>query len=146
VAPFTRTTAWRARRVISSRLPPPAANYGLLRFGRSALQVAYSLPRLSLPAWWFEERLLRGVQERAVKRCAAGHTPHGEHLQFRPFPGQIGDRFVPIDLRFHTPVVALRHKHFVDHQAAAFSTSRFLSPAVTSVGICEHDVCAGSSP
>src|SRR5450759_1992282 len=65
----------------------------------------------------FEERLLSGVQERAVKRCATGHTPHGEHLQFRPLPGQIGDGFVPINLRFHAPVVALRHKHFVDHQA-----------------------------
>ena len=65
----------------------------------------------------FQKRLLRGVQESAVERCATGHTPHGEHLQFGPLPSQIGDGFVPIHLRFHAPVVALRHKHFVDHQA-----------------------------
>jgi hypothetical protein len=46
-----------------------------------------------------EKRLLRGVQESAVKRCSTGHTPHGEYLQFRPFSGQIGDGFVPINVR-----------------------------------------------
>src|SRR3954468_5312698 len=35
----------------------------------------------------FEERLLRGVQEGAVERGAAGHTPHREYLQLRPFLG-----------------------------------------------------------
>jgi hypothetical protein len=48
----------------------------------------------------FEKRLLGGVQEGAMKRCATRHAPHRKYLQLNPFPGQIGDGFVPIDLRF----------------------------------------------
>ena len=48
----------------------------------------------------FQKRLLRGMQISPVKRRAAGHPAHREHLQLGPFPAEIGLGLIPIDLRF----------------------------------------------
>ena len=65
----------------------------------------------------FQKRLLRRVQISAVKRRSAGHAAHREHLQLDSLAGQIGIRFVPIDLRFHAPGIALRNAGLAHHQA-----------------------------
>ena len=64
----------------------------------------------------FQERLLRRVRESAVEGRSAGHAAHRKHLQLRALAGQIGVSFVPIHLRFHAPVVALRHEDFPRQQ------------------------------
>src|SRR5579884_1469721 len=58
----------------------------------------------------FEQCLLRRSPIGTVKRTAAGHTAHTEQLQLLPRAIDIDISFVPVDLRLHTPVVALRHE------------------------------------
>src|ERR1700692_3624507 len=48
-----------------------------------------------------------------MKGRAAGHRTHREDLQLDPFPVEIGDRFVPVDLAPDPPAVTLRNKRLV---------------------------------
>ncbi len=65
----------------------------------------------------FQECLLRRVQIRAVKRRSARHAAHRKDLQLDPLAGQIGIGFVPVNLRFHAPGVALWHASLAHHQS-----------------------------
>src|ERR1035437_1213978 len=64
----------------------------------------------------FKKCLLCGVRVGSVKRSAAGHRTHLEDLQLGAFTVKIGVCLVPIHLRFHAPVVALRNKNLVPAQ------------------------------
>jgi hypothetical protein len=64
----------------------------------------------------FKKCLLCGVRVGPVKRPAAGHRTHLEDLQLGAFTVKIGVCLVPIHLRFHAPVVALRNKNLVSAQ------------------------------
>jgi hypothetical protein len=58
----------------------------------------------------FEEGLLGGAEVGAMKGGAAGHTPEREHLEGVPFAVQLAGGFVPINLSFTAPGIALGHK------------------------------------
>ena len=63
-----------------------------------------------------QKRLLRRVQVGAVKRRSACHAAHRKNLQLDSFSCQVGTGFVPVNLRFHAPGVALRNAGFMDRQ------------------------------
>ena len=65
----------------------------------------------------FQEGLLRSIRESAVEGRSAGHAAQGKHIQLRPLAGQIGVSFVPIDLGFHAPFIALGHADFPCQQS-----------------------------
>jgi hypothetical protein len=48
-----------------------------------------------------------------MKRSAAGHRTHLEDLQPGALAINVGVRLIPVHLRFHTPVIALRNEYFV---------------------------------
>jgi hypothetical protein len=56
------------------------------------------------------------MQIRAVKRGSACHTAHRKHLQLESRSCDVGIGFVPVDLRFHAPSVALRNMCFPNYQ------------------------------
>jgi len=49
-----------------------------------------------------------------MERCATGHAAHAEHILLLPLAHDVGKCFVPIDLRFYAPVVALRNECLSD--------------------------------
>ena len=57
------------------------------------------------------------MQVGAVERRSAGHAAHREGLQLDSLAGEIGIGFVPVNLPFHAPGVALRNADLAHHQA-----------------------------
>ena len=51
-----------------------------------------------------------------MERRTAGHRSHREHLHAGPLVAEIDPGFIPIDLGFLSPDVALRHKRLTPHQ------------------------------
>src|SRR5512132_4051125 len=51
-----------------------------------------------------------------MERSAARHAAHREDLQLYSLAGQVCPRFIPINLSFRTPVVALRYTGFACRQ------------------------------
>jgi hypothetical protein len=52
-----------------------------------------------------------------VERSSASHAAHGEYVQLCPFPADVGIGFIPIDLSFNSPRIALRDEYLVLPQA-----------------------------
>jgi hypothetical protein len=52
-----------------------------------------------------------------MKRAATGHASHAKHLQLLAAAVDIGIGFVPVDLSFNTPVVALRNESLALQQS-----------------------------
>ena len=106
----------------ASRLLAPIAAQDLLHRAR---QVVVAKPAedaaevMKRQLVGFQKRLLRGSQIGAMIGRSTGHRPHLEHLELDPLAVQIGIRFIPVDLRFHAPVVALRHEGLQTSQSPA---------------------------
>src|ERR1019366_4906213 len=76
----------------------------------------------------FQKRLLRGPQIGAMIGRSAGHRTQREHLQLDPLAIQVGIGFIPIDLGFDAPVVALRHKGLAPGQPQRLFALRHILP------------------
>lgn len=88
----------------------------------------------------FQECLLGRMSVGAMERCAAGHASHRKYLQLYPLACQVGVSLIPVDLRFHSPGVALRDEglpnrhverdfpvvHVLSHRALPNRTVRHL--------------------
>ena len=53
------------------------------------------------------------------------HASHTEHLDFLTLAIQIGDRFIPVDLRFLAPGIALRHERLLPDQTHLSSVNYY---------------------
>src|SRR6202162_6145248 len=60
--------------------------------------------------------MLRRVGVRPVERSAASHAAHGKYVQLCPPTVEIGIGFIPIDLGFHSPCIALRDEYLMPRQ------------------------------
>jgi len=65
----------------------------------------------------FQKRLLGGVRIGPVKRPAAGHAAHAEHVYFAGHPIKLHPAFIPIHLRLTTELIRLRHKNLMTQKA-----------------------------
>ena len=122
--------AWRAELTLVSpmgaegdeprRLFSPLPSQNLL-YGRTEIVVTEPAKHAGeigeRPLVALQKRLLRRMQIGTVERRPTCHAAHGKALQLGPLPGQIGVGIVPINLRLHTPFVALRNERFLNGQA-----------------------------
>src|ERR1035438_9960826 len=121
-----RTEGYEAGR----QLPLIAAQYLLYR----ARQVVVAKPTenaaevMERQLVGFQKRLLRGPQVGAMIGRSAGHRTKRKHLQLDTLAIQVGIGFIPINLGFDTPVVALRHKGLAPGQPQRFFALRHILP------------------
>src|ERR1700720_4549088 len=92
----------------------------------------------------FQECLLARMGERAMESSATGHAPHAEHVGFLPFFADVRIRFIPVHLRFLTPAVRLRNKHFLTDQSEFYLS---LAHVATNRGLADlHPRHLGAHP
>src|SRR6266498_5163778 len=94
----------------------------------------------------FQKRLLRGSQIGAMIGRPAGHRTQREHLELYPFAIQIGVGFIPIDLCFNAPVVALRHKGLATGQSRRLFAALHILPHRAASRRASWHLCTNTLP
>src|SRR6266542_3210320 len=94
----------------------------------------------------FQKRLLRGSQIGAMIGRPAGHRTQREHLELYPFAIQIGVGFIPIDLCFNAPVVALRHKGLATGQSQRLFAALHILPHRAASRRASWHLCTNTLP
>ena len=74
--------------------------------------------------------------------CATtAHAPHTENLELLPFAIQLRDGFVPVDLCFLTPGVALRHERLLsDETHLRFRLPTYRRTVDSPIGCFENSI------
>ena len=96
--------AIRYRRRSKYDLPEPV-HAGL------ALEIAWSVIPFGLTL--VQKCLLTGVREGAMERSSTGHAAHAKYVGQLPLSANICVSFIPVHLRFSTPIVGLRNERLV---------------------------------